>query len=182
MTSVLFAAGSCAALVSLRWATTPMARSVLLICAGVGIGLRLLANLFDGMVAVEGGMKTPAGEIYNDLPDRLSDLLILVGAGYSVAQPAWAGALGWLAGMLAVGTAYVRVLGGSAGLEHWFSGPMAKPHRMAVIIVACVAALGECWWNWRGWSLLAGLGIVAVGCVITILRRTRRIIRELNRA
>jgi len=43
-----------------------------------------VCNLLDGMVAIEGGLKTPAGELFNDVPDRISDPLILVGAGYDL--------------------------------------------------------------------------------------------------
>src|SRR5579872_4632981 len=77
---------------------------------------RLLCNLLDGMVAIEGGLGSRSGEIYNDLPDRVSDALILVAAGYSLAWPAYARELGWAASFLAVMTAYIRVLGGSCGL------------------------------------------------------------------
>ena len=34
---------------------------------------RLLCNLFDGMVAVEGGKRSPNGDLYNDMPDRFAD-------------------------------------------------------------------------------------------------------------
>src|SRR5690349_10088453 len=39
--------------------------------AAAFIQLRLLCNLLDGTVAVEGGRRSPAGEIYNDFPDRV---------------------------------------------------------------------------------------------------------------
>jgi phosphatidylglycerophosphate synthase len=51
------------------------------LAAAVFIQLRLLCNLLDGMVAIEGGMRSAAGEVYNDLPDRVSDALILLAAG-----------------------------------------------------------------------------------------------------
>ena len=50
------------------------------------------------MVAVEGGRRTKSGEVFNDLPDRLSDPLILVGAGYALPY-AWGPQLGWAAGL-----------------------------------------------------------------------------------
>ena len=99
--------------------------------AALFILLRLLCNLMDGMVAIEGGLGSPVGEIYNDLPDRLSDVLILCAAGYSLAWPTYAHELGWIAAMLAVLTAYIRILGGACGLTQDFRGPMAKPARMA---------------------------------------------------
>src|SRR5664279_3929418 len=43
--------------------------------AALFIQLRLLCNLLDGMVAIEGGRRSAVGELYNDLPDRLSDAL-----------------------------------------------------------------------------------------------------------
>src|SRR5262245_34124008 len=58
--------------------------------AAIFIQLRLLCNLMDGMVAIEGGLRSAAGEIYNDLPDRVSDALILIAAGYSLSSPAYA--------------------------------------------------------------------------------------------
>ncbi|MGA3179044.1 MAG: hypothetical protein ABSF38_01730 [Verrucomicrobiota bacterium] len=63
--------------------------SVLLLCAAGGMQFRLLCSLFDGMVAIEGGFKTKAGEIYNELPDRFSDAFIFIGAGYSLPQFDW---------------------------------------------------------------------------------------------
>src|SRR5215204_6217323 len=57
--------------------------ATLLIAAGC-VQLRLLCNLLDGMLAVEMGLKTPTGDLFNELPDRIADVVILVGAGYAV--------------------------------------------------------------------------------------------------
>src|SRR6185436_11680096 len=62
---------------------TPAPIPWLFVGAAVLIQLRLLCNLFDGMVAIEGGFKTKSGEIFNELPDRFADAFILIGAGYS---------------------------------------------------------------------------------------------------
>ena len=62
----------------------PRGARCLLMAAAAGIQLRLLCNLLDGMLAVEEGLKSKTGDIYNEVPDRLADILILVGAGYSV--------------------------------------------------------------------------------------------------
>ena len=53
------------------------------------IQLRLIANLLDGLVAVEGGKRTPTGELYNEAPDRIADTAVLVGAGYAVGGSPW---------------------------------------------------------------------------------------------
>ena len=156
-------------------------RIALLVGAAACIQLRLLCNLFDGMVAIEGGRRTPAGEVFNDVPDRWADALILVAAGYAVPGLAWAPDLGWAAALLAVFTAYVRVLGGSLGLPQDFSGPMAKPHRMAVMTVACLVAAGEAWVDARSVALPGALALVALGSAVTAWRRTSRIVRGLER-
>ncbi len=64
------------------------------------IQLRLICNLLDGMVAVEGGMKTACGDIYNDLPDRISDSLIILGIAYGLTGVNHAAELGWAAVLL----------------------------------------------------------------------------------
>ena len=151
----------------------------LLLAAALGIQLRLLCNLLDGMVAIEGGMKSKTGEIWNDLPDRIADSLIFVGAGYSLYGLRWGPALGWLAAVLAIFTAYVRLLGGAAGVTQHFIGPMAKPQRMAAMTIACLLAAAERLAGWPPRALALALGIVIAGSVVTAVRRTRRIAREL---
>lgn len=152
----------------------PDTASLLLpIMAAFFIQCRLLCNLFDGMVAVEGGKSTPAGELYNDIPDRIADPLILISAGYAVTIFSWGHSVGWCAGLLAVMTAYIRTLGASIGSPVNFQGPMAKQHRMAVMTVACVLTAFEGYFWAPGYSLLLALGIIVVGCVITIIRRSR---------
>jgi len=158
----------------------PTRRAILLVAVAVCIQLRLLCNLLDGLMAVEGGLKSSTGDLFNDLPDRISDALTLIGAGYAVRQWPMAVELGWLAALLAVMTAYVRVLGASIGVAHQFCGPLAKQQRMAVITVACIASLAEPWLQWRGQVILAALVIVAFGCLITIARRLSRIVGVLR--
>ncbi|HEY6138309.1 MAG TPA: CDP-alcohol phosphatidyltransferase family protein [Thermoanaerobaculia bacterium] len=150
-------------------------RLLWLLLAAAGIQLRLLCNLFDGMVAVEGKMASKTGEIYNDFPDRIADPLIIVSAGYAVG----CATLGWAAGLLAVMTAYVRVLGGSMGVPQDFRGPMAKPHRMALLTVAAIAdGLVTVWILYR--PLFIALALIVLGTIVTMIRRTARIARELN--
>jgi phosphatidylglycerophosphate synthase len=170
----------------------------LLVAAAAGIQLRLLCNLMDGMVAIEGGLRTKSGEVYNDLPDRVSDALILAGAGYALPWPVWGAALGWAAGLLAVLTAYVRVLGAAAGAGARFEGPMAKPQRMALLTAACLVAAVEVvagatgpdgrggyarpapWTGGGAGTLAAALALIVAGCAATVVRRTRRIVRDLE--
>ncbi|HEV7734870.1 MAG TPA: CDP-alcohol phosphatidyltransferase family protein [Candidatus Binatia bacterium] len=148
--------------------------------AAAGIQLRLLCNLFDGMVAVEGGRRTKSGEVFNDLPDRIADPFILVGAGYAVSSTSWGVDLGWAAGLLAVLTAYVRVLGGSTGIPQSFMGPMAKQHRMAVMTGAALLSAVETVVLGSDRVLVLALVVVVVGCIVTVVRRTQLVIASLE--
>ncbi len=155
-------------------------RGWLFLVAAVLIQSRLLCNMFDGMVAVEGGFRTKSGEIFNELPDRFADVFVLVGAGYAWVWVGWGPLAGWLCAVLALLTAYVRTLGASVGTSQHFCGPMAKPHRMAVIIFACCASAVLGWFGVEWPVVAAGLVVIAVGSVVTILRRIVRIVRELE--
>ena len=140
--------------------------------AAVLIQGRLLCNLFDGMVAVEGGKSTPSGELFNDIPDRVADPIILVAAGYAIGDISWSISLGWCAGLLAVMTAYIRTLAASIDAPVNFQGPMAKQHRMAVMTAACLlCAVESLFWSTQ-LSLVCALIIISVGCLITAIRRT----------
>jgi len=177
--SVFFAAGGAVALY-FSAQVSPGRRALLLVVAAAGIQLRLLCNLFDGMVAVEGGLKTKSGDVYNDLPDRIADPLLLIAAGYAARPLPWAVELGWGASLLAILTAYVRMLGGAAGLRQSFIGPMAKQQRMALLTIACLLSTIETRVLLPGRILWITLLLVVIGCVVTLVRRTRRIVAELE--
>ena len=140
------------------------------------VQLRLLCNLLDGMVAVEGGRGTPVGTLYNEIPDRVADSLFLVAWGYACGF----GWLGWATALAAAVTAYIRVLGGAAGQAQDFRGPMAKQHRMAALTVVCVLAMLETWL--RGHSAILGIGlwVVLIGSIWTCVERTREIAKKLE--
>lgn len=155
-------------------------RIALFVAAAAGIQSRLLCNLFDGMVAVEGGLRTKSGEIFNDLPDRFADWAILLGAGYAAGAGPQGVALGWAASLLAIFTAYVRALGSSAGARAHFEGPMAKQHRMAVMTAAALGSAGLAAGPGSIPLVQYALWIVVVGSAATVVRRAVRIVKELE--
>ena len=159
-----------------------LALQIALFVAAAGfIQLRLLCNLMDGMMAVEGGLGTKTGPIFNELPDRFSDAVILICAGYAVTGTAWGATIGWAAALLAVLTAYVRAFAGSLGATQDFGGPMAKQQRIEVVSASCL--LGAAVAAAPGWSdgvMLVALGIIAAGSTITIVRRTMHLVVELK--
>ncbi|MEO0567955.1 MAG: CDP-alcohol phosphatidyltransferase family protein [Pseudomonadota bacterium] len=162
------------------WASTVTGTTAsigLLLLAGFLCQLRLLCNLFDGMVAVEGGKSEPDGPFWNEAPDRAADLLILTGAGLAAGNLA----LGLAASAFAIATAYIRELGRAEGLVPDFSGPMAKPQRMAFITAGAVLGALELWLYGSSYSLAITLWIVTIGAALTALRRSARMIAELKR-
>jgi phosphatidylglycerophosphate synthase len=152
---------------------------ILWLIAALGAQLRLTANMLDGMVAIASSRTSKTGDLYNEVPDRISDAVVFIGAGF-----AWGGniTLGYIATILAIFTAYVRAAGKIAGAPNEFCGPMAKQHRMLVITLICVyAAITP-----RSWQMIAfnglqiglmslGLAVIVVGSVITVIRRVARI-------
>lgn len=152
----------------------------LFIAGAVCVQLRLLCNLFDGMVAIEGGFKTKTGDIFNELPDRFADVFVLVGCGYAAAALPGGVTLGWLAAVLAVGTAYVRAFGASVGAGQCFLGPMAKPHRMATVTAACLLCAAGAKTGYAAHVVWAALAVIVVGAFITVIRRTGVIARALE--
>jgi phosphatidylglycerophosphate synthase len=148
------------------------------ILGAICVQLRLVCNLLDGMVAIEGGKTTKLGSLYNEFPDRIADTLFLVPAGYAAGLP-W---LGWAAALAAALTAYVRVFGGSLGLVQSFAGFMAKQRRMAILTIMLLVQSVE--WLVRGstFSLMGGLVLVTAGSALTCVTRTLAIARELERA
>jgi phosphatidylglycerophosphate synthase len=144
----------------------------------LGIQLRLLCNLIDGMVAVEGGRKSVYGALYNEVPDRIADSAFLIALGYYIDLP-W---LGWFGALAAAVTAYIRVLGGTLGLAQDFRGPMAKPHRMATLTVACFLAMAEHLWRGSQQVLVLAAWLIAVGGVITCATRLRAIASKMRSA
>lgn len=145
---------------------------ICLILAAATAQARLVCNLIDGMVAVEGGQGAKDGPFWNEAPDRLSDFLFLAGAGIAAGNLS----LGLLAAALAIAAAYIRELGRAEGFPPNFSGPMAKQHRMAALTVGSIVAAfygGE-------WTLGLTLWIIAAGTALTIGLRSLKLISALK--
>ncbi len=174
--SVVFSAAAAALLltVGIGGAPTPW-----LVLAAALIQARLLCNLMDGMVAIEGGRKTPVGDLYNEFPDRVADVIILAALGFCAASQPLGIHLGWLAAALAVMTACVRMHGASlTGGHHDFRGPMAKPQRMALATGACIAAaVLPSLLDWMFWALL----LMVAGEAVTVTRRLLAIAATLGK-
>jgi phosphatidylglycerophosphate synthase len=146
--------------------------------------LRLLANMLDGMVAVGTGQASPAGELYNEVPDRISDAAMLIGAGYAVGS---APALGYIAACLALFVAYLRAQGALVSGRQEFCGPMAKQQRVFVMTIAALYS-GFAPAEWQidmpfygsRQTMSVALVIVIAGIILTVFRRLNRIVAVLS--
>lgn len=151
----------------------------LVIPAAVLMYLRLWLNMLDGMVALASGKASRRGEILNELPDRVSDVLIFVGVAHS---GLCAVVSGYWAAVAALLVAYVGTLGQAIGARRQFGGVMAKPWRMVTLHAGTwtVLVLGA-------QTTYAGLTIVDWTCIIIVLGcaqtasvRLMRILRALR--
>jgi len=172
--SVIFAIGAGLSLIATSSSFTHRAWWIL---TAVLIVLRLLANMFDGMVALETGRTSAAGELFNEVPDRISDVVIFASAGFAIGSSPH---LGYITAILALFVAYVRALGNHMGVSQLFIGPMAKSHRMFTLAAICLfnAVIPTAW---ELPSLLMwGLLLISLGSVITIIRRLQQIAKGMG--
>ena len=170
------------------WALTDShsGQARLLWLAGVFLVLvRILANMLDGMVAVEWGKASKVGLLYNDAPDRLSDTALLVGMGYAYGGNA---VLGYAAACVALFVTYARLLGRTAGAPSDFSGPMDKGGRMIVLILAALfmGLAPSDWLPNAGTGYMTppalALMVVCAGGIYTAARRLMHAARHLSRS
>jgi len=149
---------------------------ILILAGALAVQGRLLCNLFDGMVAIEGGKAAPDGPFWNEAPDRVADILIFTGFGYAAGDMT----LGWAVACFSVGTAYIRELGRAVGAPADYSGPLAKQHRMAIVTLASLGACLEPLWSQQGQVLKIALWILVVGTAFTGMRRAVRLVGYLR--
>ncbi|MCB1043539.1 MAG: CDP-alcohol phosphatidyltransferase family protein [Acidobacteria bacterium] len=157
----------------------PLTKRLLWLGTAAAIQFRLLANMLDGMVAVGGGTQSKLGDLYNEIPDRVSDSLFFIAFGWVSDLT-----LGFTATAMALFVSYIRAVGAAAGAGQCFKGWMSKPQRMFLLTLcslfyafAPITWQGTFWrWGPSGWTLL----IICIGCVFTAWTRLSHITRALK--
>ena len=148
------------------------ARHWLLIIAPLFCYLRLWFNMLDGLVAFAAGKASRRGEILNDLPDRVSDVVIFVGVAHSGLMHPF---IGYWAAIFAVLTSYVGLFGQALGVQRQFGGVMSKPWRMVALhagawLTFFLGAQSSATFTIFDWTCL----VVIAGCVETHHRSAAR--------
>jgi phosphatidylglycerophosphate synthase len=150
----------------------------LLIVAPLFCYLRLWFNMLDGMVAVAANKASRRGELLNDLPDRVSDVIIFAGVAHSgLMNPIF----GYWAAILAVLTAYVGLFGQALGVRREFGGVMSKPWRMVALHIGAWLTFFLRGQSFTSFTILDWTCLVVIaGCVQTIVVRLKRITAALH--
>lgn len=157
--------------------------SFLLLLAPAFLYLRLWFNMLDGMVALASGKASSRGEIVNELPDRISDIIIFVSLAASGLVYPWLGFAGAIAALL---VAYIGVLGAGVGARREFGGVMSKPWRMVALHIGATAAWAAGTYAPEDVLLTpalvmnTALGLIIAGCVQTCVVRLRATIAILD--
>src|SRR5438270_1944761 len=155
----------------------------LLIVAPLLCYLRLWFNMLDGMVAVAAGKASRRGEILNDLPDRISDVIIFVGVAHSGLMNPF---IGYWAAIFAVLTAYVGLFGQAVGVQREFGGMMSKPWRMVALhlgawLTFTCRSYGGSIQPIGGFTILDWTCLIVIaGCLQTVVVRLKRILIALQ--
>jgi CDP-diacylglycerol--glycerol-3-phosphate 3-phosphatidyltransferase len=136
-----------------------------LLLVPLGAFLRMAANALDGMVATSTGTARPAGEVLNEVTDRIGDVAVFLPLtlvpGVSDALVAAS-----LSAMLVA--SYVGIAIKAAGGPRVYSGIMGKPDRMFVVGAAALIAVPM---DDPGTVFDWALAIILAGAVVTILMR-----------
>jgi phosphatidylglycerophosphate synthase len=150
----------------------------MLIVAPLFCFLRLWFNMLDGMVAVAVNKASRRGEILNDLPDRISDIIIFVGVAHGGLMNPF---IGYWAAILAVLTAYVGLFGQALGGQREFGGMMSKPWRMVSLSIGAWLTFFTDTISFGPFAILDWTCLIVIaGCVETIVVRLKRIMAALQ--
>src|SRR6476659_7467835 len=150
----------------------------LLIIAPLFCYLRLWFNMLDGLVAFAAGKASRRGEILNDLPDRISDIIIFVGVAHSgLMNPL----IGYWTAIFAVLTSYVGLFGQALRVQRQFGGVMSKPWRMVALSIGAwltffLGPQSSATLAILDWTCL----LIISGCGETIVVRLKRITTALQ--
>jgi len=141
----------------------------------------LLCHQMHRLAAVKGGQAGAASMTYREVADRLADVLILVGAGYSGAgEPGVVKLfdmipLGWCAACAALATAHIRWIGAALTGQHDSRGPLGRLQRMVVLTMGAMIEMIQHLAQAERWGIKLALTVIFAGGLLTCVRRLMRL-------
>lgn len=154
-----------AGLGGLAIATSPSVPALLLLVP-LAAAARLVLNLMDGLVARRTGVTTPTGEMWNELGDRVCDVLLI---GALAFVPQVGPALALAAVIAALLASYAGITARAAGGRRQYGGVMSKPGRMIVLAIAAPLSLLLA----EPRILWAAAAVILAGALVTLGQRLR---------
>jgi phosphatidylglycerophosphate synthase len=152
-------------------------RPVLAVVAVPLLMLRLALNALDGMVAKQTGKARAAGEVINELSDRLSDLSIFLALAF---WPDMKVLLVLLAIVAMLVVSYVGVLGKAVGAQRIYDGLLGKADRMILLMVACLLYALFPTQQFMGFSVMESMFVLFIPLAsITLMQRLDKIFAQL---
>ena len=144
---------------------------LVLVLVPLAAAARLILNLLDGALARRTGMIHAKGELFNEVGDRLADVLMLAPVAF---VPGAHQATVLLGVTMAVLASFTSVATKAAGGTRSYRGILSKPGRMVLLSVTAIAVIvvGPAAWGPFGPLLL-------IGTSLTLLERVIGAIREL---
>lgn len=143
---------------------------ILLLAVPILAVARLVLNLLDGAVARRSDRTHHLGEFYNELGDRLTDVVFLAPVAFLPGADRTTVLLGVTTAVLA---SFAGLAVRAAGGERIYRGILSKPGRMALLSGFAIAALvlGRGAWGLFGPLLLIGTLLTLAERVILAVRR-----------
>jgi phosphatidylglycerophosphate synthase len=159
--------GAVAGIAILASPTAPL----VLVLVPLAAAARLILNLLDGALARRTGMIHPKGELFNEVGDRLADVLMLAPVAF---VPGADQATILLGVTMAVLASFTSVATKAAGGTRSYRGILSKPGRIVLLSVTALAVIvvGPAAWGPFGPLLLIGISL-------TLLERVVGAVREL---
>lgn len=140
--------------------------------------LRLVLNALDGLLASETGKARAAGEVLNELSDRLADLAIFLGLALS---PNENKLLGMLSVICILMVSYTGILGKAVGAERVYTGVLGKADRMVILMLACLIHALAPDFSFRGLTVFGIMFLIFIPLSsVTLLQRLDRILHLLS--
>lgn len=135
--------------------------------------LRIAFNALDGLVARAQGVSSKIGEVYNELYDRLSDIVIFVFLAFAEYANAKLVLIALAAVLL---NSYLGILGKSAGGSRVYKGFIGKADRMLYLgIVSIISYFTLALIYWEIFIIF-----ILAGTVLSSIQRFFIIRKELN--